>query len=97
MAWWNDQAVALISTGNPSSRPLKAGNLLYLSVFEYLGINGIHTVDLGGSRGKKSLEAFKESLGGIPRIRVWYRYRHRIYRAYKNVAGLLRGEIGIDM
>ena len=97
IAWWNDHAVALVSTGDPCSRPLKAGNLLYLSVFEYLGINGIRTVDLGGSRGKRSLEAFKESLGGKPRTRVWYRHRQRIYRIYRTMAGLLRREIAIDM
>gem|GEM_PF-5182581 len=90
IGWWNENAVALVSTSDPVSRPLKAGNLLYLSVFEHLGINGIRTVDLGGSRGKKSLEAFKESLGAKTKIRYWYRHRHRMYRMYRTLTGLVR-------
>ncbi len=86
VGWWQDRAVALISTSDPRARPLKAGNLLYLTVLEELGVRGLRTLDLGGSRGKPGLESFKESVGAYRTSRPFYRYRNPTYKLYQSVA-----------
>jgi hypothetical protein len=76
VGWCGGAATALLSTADPEARPLKAGNLLYLSVLESLAERSVKTVDLGGSRNLPALEAFKRSLGGMPVSRPYYRCRH---------------------
>jgi hypothetical protein len=83
VGWWNNHGTALISTSDPEARPLKAGNLLYLTVLEQLEALGLDRVDLGGSRGKSTLESFKESIGAKPNYRVFFRYRHPLLRIYQ--------------
>jgi hypothetical protein len=83
VGWWNKKGVALISTSDPEARPLKAGNLLFLVVLEQLETLGLESLDLGGSRGNTALEFFKESVGGRPNYRVFYRYRHPLLRFYQ--------------
>lgn len=83
VGWWNKQGIALVSTSDPEARPLKAGNLLYLAVLEQLEALGLRSVDLGGSRGRVTLESFKESVGAKPNYRFFYRYRHPLLRIYQ--------------
>jgi hypothetical protein len=85
VGWWNNQGTALVSTSDPQARPLKAGNLLYLAVLEQLEALGLHSVDLGGSRGRAPLESFKESVGARPNYRAFYRHRHPLLRIYQRV------------
>lgn len=86
VGWYRDAATALLSASDPQARPLKAGNLLYLRVLEWLMNAGIRTVDLGGSRNLPALEAFKRSLGGVPVSRPYYRYRHPGLTLYQHIA-----------
>jgi len=85
IAWWHGKAVALISTGEPSARPLKAGNLLYLTVLKKLEALGLQSVDLGGSRDKQSLELFKQSVGATIVERSYYRNRRSILKLYQRL------------
>jgi hypothetical protein len=85
VAWWNVHGIALVSASEPTARPLKAGNLLYLAVLEELEALGLKDVDLGGSRGSTTLESFKESVGARPSYRVFYRYRHPLLRMYQRI------------
>ncbi|MBN1424666.1 GNAT family N-acetyltransferase [Candidatus Fermentibacteria bacterium] len=87
VGWCKTAAVALLSTGDPGARPLKAGNLLYLTVLEELARRGMSTLDLGGSRSLPALEAFKRSLGGVSSARPFYLHRHPGLSLYQRVVG----------
>ncbi len=90
VGWTGERATAVLSTSDPEARPLKAGNLLYVEVLHSLAAQGVRVVDLGGSRGNPSLEAFKASLGAQRVARPYYRHRSAWLRVYQRL--LARGD-----
>jgi hypothetical protein len=79
MAW------AFIAPTTPEGRKRCAPSLLYRHAIEAMAARGIPWFNFGGSRGQKTLEEFKASLGGRPHAgseclveAAWFRPLHRL-------------------
>jgi CelD/BcsL family acetyltransferase involved in cellulose biosynthesis len=83
--YFGDTVTAWNGVTTVDSRSAQASTLLYSKCIRHACESGFKRYNLGGSMGKKSLMAYKESLGGVP-------YSYRVLR-WRSLAGKIAATV----
>lgn len=86
-----DTATVWLTCGETAARRLGAGNLIYSEIMEDACRRGLATFNLGGSRGRASIEAFKEAFGSRPVEYATWLYEAAWFRPLHRLQYRLRG------